>query len=113
MVLDKLTIKYGETTEEITVKRIKFRARSRSLDQVKKHLKDKPDEANEINTTFAMQAVVDCVCDNEGKPLYTLDDLDEWHPLKLSAYCNAIAKYQNPSLEDAGKNSSTTPSSTS
>lgn len=57
---------------------------------------------------YQVQVIVNTVCDAAGKLVLTDDDVDDWSDQKRKAYMDACRAFQNPTVEDAAKNFSST-----
>jgi len=120
MQIDKITIAYSDKIEEVHVKRLKFRKRAALFTDLRDGLAADADGSFNIalatplkQAEFAVQMISSSVCSADGKPTVTPDDVDDWDDARRNAYVTAITKYQNPNMEEAAKNSSTTPTSAS
>lgn len=113
MVIDKLFIKHDDVTDEVNVRRLKFRKRAAIFGALKGDLDDISKAPEGRQAQFVIDMISQSVCDLDGKLTVAEDDVDDsekWPDPKRNAYFTAIVKYQSPTLENAAKNSSSTTS---
>jgi hypothetical protein len=99
--MDQLTITYGETTDVVFAKRLKLRERLKVADM-------QASSAGSGFRQYLFGVVLKTIVTEDGKPALTEDEMDTWGDAKFGAYATAVANFQNPKVEEAGKNSSTT-----
>ena len=112
MQIDKLTISYHAGTdhvEDVFVKAAKLSVRAKTLDAFRAAVKKDENRNAELSADYTRKFIAGAVCDESGNEVYKPDDIDDWHPAKITAYEKAIAKYMNPDLETVAKNSLPTP----
>ncbi len=104
MVIDQVDITYGDKTEKVYVRRMKFRKRARLISDLNAKTRDGRIDPLAMSE-FMIEMLYGSLCTSEGKDLYTGDQLDEWDDEKLAVYFNAVMKYQNPTFKEVAKNS--------
>lgn len=107
MVIDKLEIKYGDKTDSVHVRRIKFRQRARIYTALRGDMEDFDPQKVPLDrqADFTVEMIVNSICDADGKLNVKPDDVDEWDDVKRNAYAAAVIAYQSPTVESAAKNS--------
>lgn len=99
-----------EHTDTVSVRRFKYRETAAIVSILRR---DNPTgEADAITmengAEYQVTLIAKSIVDPDGKPMFSVDDVDEWDATKIVAYAKALDSFQNPTPESVAKNSSAT-----
>lgn len=116
MKTDVLEITYRDTTDHVCVRRMSLTERARITDlKIAGYDNSDPENVKAIITLEStvrsnVHLIAGSVIDDDGKPVYAANDVDEWDDVRFNAYVAAINAFQKPNVVDVAKNSTATPS---
>ena len=114
MKTDIIEIINGDTTDTVNVRSFKYLERARLIQGLRDGVPAGSTDIPFLNgAEYQLKLIAQSVVDDNGKPVYTVDDVDDWDVPKITAYAKALDAYQNPTVEAVAKNSTATTGATS
>jgi hypothetical protein len=109
---DRAMIPPGEQT--LNIRRLKYTQQAHLFVLLRRALKgenkDVPTEFNESSDFVALaeakiEAIAKSICDENGKTLYTTEDIEDWERDDINAVFNRLNEINNAGNDTAAKNS--------